>query len=175
VPRTELDKLLDDGQALEERFDWPAAMAHYTELSERFPNDPRAFNKRGVIHIRMGDRSQAEDAFNEALAIDPDFPPALTNIGSLRLEEGRLEEAVAWYQRALRADPDYPGALNNLAVAYRRQGRLGEAVALMKRAGRQTALRESRRSRERLGCATSGATVVLLMAGGLGLLIGLHL
>lgn len=173
MARSELERLLDEGQSLEEQLNWDEAVEHYGRVCERYPDDPRPRNKRGVVLVRLGKRDEAEMWFKDALEVDANFPPALTNIGSLRLEKGKVEEAISWYERALRVDPDYPGALNNLAVAYRKQGRLVQAIPLMKRAGRQTAIREARRGRQRLGCATHAAVLFLCVTAGLGAWAGL--
>lgn len=88
----------------------------------------RALNKRGVAHVRGGDRPAALSDFTAALEIDPRYAPAVTNVGNLLFEEGVLDDAIAHFEAAIRYDEKYATAHLNLAVALRQTGRRGEAV-----------------------------------------------
>ncbi len=69
----------------------------------------------------------ARDAYEAALALDPDQPEARFNLANLVLENGDLELAVAELRRVLQAAPDFADAHYNLAVALERLG--GRAAA----------------------------------------------
>jgi tetratricopeptide (TPR) repeat protein len=98
-------------------------------------------NKRGVAHVRLGDRAAALAAFTAALAADPRAVPAITNIGNLLLEDGAVDEAIVHYEAALRIDDGYALAHLSLGVAYKRLGRRGEAVREFRRAHRLERIR----------------------------------
>jgi predicted Zn-dependent protease len=69
----------------------------------------------------------AREAFEAALALDPDQPEARFNLANLVLENGDLELAVAELRRVLQTAPDFADAHYNLAVALERLG--GRAAA----------------------------------------------
>ena len=78
-------------------------------------------------------RSAARDAFEAALALDPDQPEARFNLANLVLEAGDLELAVAEFRRVLQADPEFADAHFNLAVALERLGGRSQARAHLER------------------------------------------
>ncbi|MBV8355856.1 MAG: tetratricopeptide repeat protein [Candidatus Eremiobacteraeota bacterium] len=122
-----------------ERGDLTAAIAAFTACLHEAVDDAarvRAYNKRGVAHVRLGNRDEARRDFGEALALDGRFAPAITNIGNLHFEQGDLAEAVTQYQAAIRADETYAIAHLNLGAAYRKLGRRSDAVRELRIANR---------------------------------------
>ena len=79
--------------------------------------------------LAQGDTGQAEAAWREALATDPDEAEALFHLGNLERERGHHELAVGHYRRALLRAPGHAGVLNNLGLAYEAQGATAEAEA----------------------------------------------
>lgn len=106
--------------------------------SPAMTNEERAriVNKRGIAHVRLGQRAEALQDFTLALDLVPRFAPALTNVGNLLLEDGVLEDAIAHYEAAIRSDESYAVAHLNLAVAYRQAGRHAAAVRELRLAHR---------------------------------------
>lgn len=82
---------------------------------------------RGV-ELEPDDPAAAEDAYRQALEIDPTMVDARLNLGRLLHEAGRTLEAEGHYRNALETRPDDPTALFNLGVALQDLGRPGEAV-----------------------------------------------
>ncbi|HEY1729038.1 MAG TPA: tetratricopeptide repeat protein [Candidatus Baltobacteraceae bacterium] len=122
-----------------EKGDPSAAVTGFTAmLHSARDNDEcaRLYNKRGVAHVRLGEREHALRDFSEALAVVPRFAPALANIGNLLVEEGAFEDAIAHYEAAIRADESYAIAHLNLSVAYRKTGRRAAAVRELRLAHR---------------------------------------
>ena len=76
-----------------------------------------------------GDAAAAREAFEAALALDPDQPEARFNLANLILEAGDLELAVAEFRRVLQSAPDFADAHYNLAVALERLGGRAQARA----------------------------------------------
>ena len=79
--------------------------------------------------LAQGDAGQAEAAWREALASDPDQAEALFHLGNLEREHGQHDLAVDHYRRALVRAPGHAGVLNNLGLAYEALGRTAEAEA----------------------------------------------
>ena len=96
-------------------------------IAER-DNAANALSKRGVCHLRVGDRGAAERDFRAALGEDPRCLSAMVNLGDLLLEEGKLGDARLHYEAALRIDETYATAHHNLGVLLRRQGDIAASV-----------------------------------------------
>ena len=54
----------------------------------------------------MGKISQAREAGENAIKIDPNFAEAHNNLGSVYLDQSMTEKAVASFQRCLDLEPD---------------------------------------------------------------------
>ena len=70
----------------------------------------------------------AEDAYRDAIRLDPSLSNALTNLGNLRFRRGYSPEAELLYRRALEIDPSQPEAHYNLGFICFERGDTGEAV-----------------------------------------------
>lgn len=74
-----------------------------------------------------------EQAFGQALAIDPNHVGALVQLGDFQTARGRPDSAVEAFQRALARSPEHRAANLKLARVLASAGRLEEAVALVER------------------------------------------
>jgi tetratricopeptide (TPR) repeat protein len=72
-------------------------------------------------------RSEAIEAYDRALFIDPQKLDALLNCGTLCYEEGNLKKAAEYFGRALRVDPENALAHFNLGSVLEEVGRLEAA------------------------------------------------
>jgi adenylate cyclase len=101
------------------------------------PNHFIAHHVRGLTH-RLRQRSQAaHDAFQTAVALNPNFASAYAQLGATALELGRPEETVAAIERAIRLSPRDPNLGRWLAYAGMAElhlGRYDEAVSWLARA-----------------------------------------
>lgn len=88
---------------------------------------------RGV-ELEYDDPAAAEDAYRQALEIDPTMVDARLNLGRLLHEAGRIVEAEGHYRSALETRPDDPTALFNLGVALQDLGRPAEAAEVYEKA-----------------------------------------
>jgi tetratricopeptide (TPR) repeat protein len=79
---------------------------------------------------------EAENAYREAIAEDPDHAQANVNLGRILHEAGRVVEAEEHYRRALGRDPDNPVASYNLGVALEDKGDLEGAIGCYRRSVR---------------------------------------
>lgn len=92
-----------------------------------------ALNKIGVIHARQNSPDKAHQAFEAALAINPDFAPAIVNKGNLLLERGEYQASIDCYKDAITKDPEYYLAYYNIAIAYKKQNNLNEYLKNIKK------------------------------------------
>jgi tetratricopeptide (TPR) repeat protein len=93
--------------------------------------DPAAaeiLNNLALGLANSGDRANAKDLLQRAIAIDSRHTVAQLNLGNLYLLEGSLGLAQTQFEKALRLEPANPMAHNNLGLCLAQQGRSQEAV-----------------------------------------------
>jgi tetratricopeptide (TPR) repeat protein len=82
------------------------------------------------------DAKRAREAYEEALALDPDHAGAHVNLGRLLHEAGDPAAAEPHYERALEVRPEDATAAYNLGVALEDLGKLPEALLAYQKAVR---------------------------------------
>jgi Flp pilus assembly protein TadD/peroxiredoxin len=82
----------------------------------------------GVALFQHGYYVQAEESFQQVVALRPNDPEAYYNLGTLNLRLNRFDKAREYLQQTLKLRPDYPEALNNLGMMAAQQGQAEEAV-----------------------------------------------
>ena len=81
-----------------------------------------------------GGESQALEAYQRAVELDPSLAAAHTNMGNLHYRLGNRSAALHSYETAIALDPDQPEALYNLGNIYEEEGDLDMAIAEYRRA-----------------------------------------
>jgi Flp pilus assembly protein TadD len=56
-----------------------ANISSLSEVIQRNPNDPAAYNTRGAAYARLARYSDAINDFNKAVQVDPNYAPAYAN------------------------------------------------------------------------------------------------
>ena len=100
--------------------------------AETIEESPGAWLARGEA-LETTDKSQAEAAYRNALALAPDYVDAYLNLGALLCDMNRCDEAVQLYQTALSRCPTSALLLFNHAIALEDQGQLHQAAASYER------------------------------------------
>lgn len=80
----------------------------------------------------VDDLYKAEEAYEQAVTLDPTHAEAQLNLGRLLHERGELPRAVEAYRAAWNAAPDLGTAAFNLAVALEDLGHIQEAIETYK-------------------------------------------
>jgi Tfp pilus assembly protein PilF len=88
----------------------------------------------GTLLARSGETVRAREAYERALALQPDLAEASNDLGALLAQGGDLDAAIGRFRAALASTPDYPDALNNLGYALLLTGGEQEARALYEKA-----------------------------------------
>ena len=83
----------------------------------------------GLAAQARGRHSQAEAAYREAIALDPNLAAAHANLGNVLGAQGKAREAEAAYRKAIALGPKIALAHFNLGVAMLEWRRYGEAEA----------------------------------------------
>lgn len=76
------------------------------------------FNLATVLHHHNQNFVLAEQYYDRALAIDPNFVPALANLGALKLDVMQCEQAKIQLTAALKMQPNDVKSWNNLGMAH---------------------------------------------------------
>ncbi|MCE7872864.1 tetratricopeptide repeat protein [bacterium CPR1] len=116
------------------------ALAEYLEAQLRNADLPESHLNRGLLLLTQGKPAEAEEAYREALRLDPAFTPASVNLADLLREQGQDDRAEPILRQALELCPDHnraevyhalglleirqkkpARALQSLAEAYRRR------------------------------------------------------
>ena len=83
----------------------------------------------GILLQALGETTEAEALYREAIGYDATLAPAHYRLGVLLEDSGRADEAIASLDRAVAADAAYAEPHYALARLYRRRGRDKEAQA----------------------------------------------
>lgn len=81
-------------------------------------------------------RTEAINAYDRCVDVDPGNTDALLNCGTLYYEDGNFEKAADYFRRALAAQPDNPLAHFNLGSVLEELGQLEEARRHLRQAVR---------------------------------------
>src|SRR5215211_3510023 len=85
----------------------PANIASLTEVVQRNPSDPQAYNMRGLVLGLAGRHEEALSDFNKAVSLDPQYAQAYANRALVYRQMNKLELALADYNQAVAIDPGY--------------------------------------------------------------------
>jgi Flp pilus assembly protein TadD len=94
------------------------ALKLLTRLSEDAPDKSRLFTNLGLAHFQLQQGELAEQAFQQAIARDPDDAVAHNHLGIIQRQRGRFQDALLEYQRAIEIDSKYARAHLNLGILF---------------------------------------------------------
>jgi len=87
----------------------------------------RAYNTLGILLKSQQRYEEAEQAYRQAIELDPNYALAYKNLGNLLKDQQRYEEAEQAFRQAIELDPNYTRAYNNLGNLLKDQQRYKEA------------------------------------------------
>jgi tetratricopeptide (TPR) repeat protein len=82
------------------------------------------FNK-GTAYHSLNQYSNAIDAFNKSIEIDPQFKEAWNNKGESLKSQGNYDEAIKAFDKAIEIDPNYTNAIEGRQEALREKAQNG--------------------------------------------------
>jgi len=107
---------------------WKNSLAFSSKAIKMNPRSWYSFLRYGIAQYSANHPEEAIRAFNQALAIKPDFTDALYGLGSVYYEQGNDEQAVAMFNKVILIDQvNVPAALG-LGDIYRKNGRCDLAI-----------------------------------------------
>ncbi len=105
--QNEHESLLNEAQGYLQAGDANSCRQRCLAVIEQDDNNGEAYSLLGAALSSMRMLDEAADAFQRALALDPDAAQAHHNLGHVLRQQGRLDEAVRCFQKALSIDPGY--------------------------------------------------------------------
>ncbi|MEO1132340.1 MAG: tetratricopeptide repeat protein [Cyanobacteria bacterium J06639_1] len=113
------------GLAYRQQQQWQLADEHYQQaIAQPVPDIVKlgAYLNWGSLRQIGGDPVGAQQLFERAIAIAPDFAMAHFNLGTALKAQKLWTQAIAAYERAIALNPDYAAAHQNLGVAWMKLG-----------------------------------------------------
>ena len=123
-PQDQLQTLID----LYSQGQLQQALKQAKALVQQFPMSLVLYNIQGAVLQELGQLDLSIDAYNKALAIEPNYADAYYNMGMALQRQGKLEKAIKAYNKTLAIKPDYAEAYNNVGVILQDQGKREEAI-----------------------------------------------
>lgn len=108
----------------------------------RGPQAAAAWHGLGLVAAAAGDRDNAQQAFANAVRLEPLEPRYLGDLGFALLQGGRIADARAPLAKAAELAPDSSRAAANLALWALLSGQSGLAETIMRGAGLSTPVRD---------------------------------
>lgn len=116
-----------DGLGPSEREALRAAAEEYLLMLRARPDDSGSHASLGNYYLNRGETTQAVDAFETALRLDPESLPTLVNAASAQNLLGHNSVAEEYLRRAVRLEPRNQAALFNLALLLAEMRKPAEA------------------------------------------------
>lgn len=126
------DAELDAGQRAARDRAFAAYVASQDAIAER----PEAHYDLGLLYAERGETAKAEQAFRQALTLQPDFVPAYANLADMYRALGREADAERIIDEGLQAVPDNASLLHAKGLALVRDNQQREALGWFERAHR---------------------------------------
>jgi tetratricopeptide (TPR) repeat protein len=92
------------------------------------PRDPVLVIQRGRIHVAEGDATRAEQAFREAIRLNPGYSESHTWLGFALTQARRYDAALAAHRAAIALAPDRPWPIVQLGRTLYVKGDLSGAI-----------------------------------------------
>ena len=103
------------------------AVADYDEAIKADPQQPAAYNNRGIAYAAAADYDKAIADYDKAIELTRTYASALNNRGLAYFNNGQKERAIADYDAAIKIEPDAV-RLNNRGNAYASRAQYDRAI-----------------------------------------------
>jgi tetratricopeptide (TPR) repeat protein len=116
----------------------PKAVEVLKQAQQKFPDVTTIPFELGAVFDKQKNFVEAEAAFRQVLAREPEHAAALNYLGYMLAERGeRLDESVGYLKKAVAMEPENGSFLDSLGWAYFKAGKLDLAEVNLKRAADQ--------------------------------------
>ncbi|MGK7941158.1 MAG: tetratricopeptide repeat protein [Crocosphaera sp.] len=114
---------------LEPITNWDKTLKIYNGSISDNPQNPWAYNHRGVLYKEQDKMELALDDLNRAIKLDPEYAFAYNNRGEIYDNLGKIELALADYSEAINYNPKYISAYVNRGNLYSIQEKFSLAMS----------------------------------------------
>lgn len=90
------------------------AIKEFVEAVNLDNNHYEAYNAMGIATLKLGNKKDAQELFQVALQIKPDFAPAYDNIGSIAMMDNKLDTAEKFFKESLKYNSHNPTSMYHL-------------------------------------------------------------
>lgn len=99
----------------------------WLDTVRKSPDKARPHNNLGDALKKIQDLNGAQQHFERALELQPDYPDALNNLAIIFTNTGRKDDAMYLLRKTLLLNPDHIQARYNLAMQYYERNLLNDA------------------------------------------------
>jgi Tfp pilus assembly protein PilF len=110
------------------------AFAVYQQSQQAIADRPESHFDLGVVYVERGDTAAAEQAFRQALTLQPDFVPAFINLSDMYRGTGHEANAENVIDEGLKAVPGNASLLHAKGLSLIRQNEVEKALPWLERA-----------------------------------------
>ncbi|HIK18221.1 MAG TPA: tetratricopeptide repeat protein [Leptolyngbyaceae cyanobacterium M33_DOE_097] len=124
----EMGTIADQAFEATNKGDFAQAETLWTDLIEKFPQNPAIWSNRGNSRVSQNKLTDAIADYDQAIKLAPDAPDPYLNRGAALEGLGKYEEAIANYNHVLELDPKDPVAYGNRGNAESKLGQWEQAI-----------------------------------------------
>lgn len=114
--------------------DWKNQDNLWLSAAKYSPTSPQNHNNLGDLYSRHENLEKAEEEFQTAIALKPNYADAFHNLGNTYLKMQRINEAIENYQKALSINPNLWQSHQTLAAIYFQQNEFAKSQKEVERA-----------------------------------------
>lgn len=85
--------------------DYKEAEKYYIKAAAETPDNPKIYNRLGIIYLELKNYRDAKDAFGELLKFDDKKPSRQINYGLACLNLRNYDEAIGAFEKAVKLEP----------------------------------------------------------------------
>ena len=113
ISKPRISKMIAQGNDHYRRGELGPAMQSYNTAIKADPENPIAWNNKGLILTIVGKYKEALACHMKALELDGVYIDAISNIGMIYAKMKKFEDAMEYYDAALELHPEHEAAWNN--------------------------------------------------------------
>ncbi|SPO02503.1 related to stress-induced protein STI1 [Cephalotrichum gorgonifer] len=115
----------EEGNKKFKEMDYPGAVAAYTEMTKRIPDDPRGYSNRAAAFLKLLELPSALEDCDTAIKKDPKFIRAYIRKASVYQGMRKYSEAVDACDEALKVDAEFHNGANAREIEALQQKAFG--------------------------------------------------